>query len=67
MEHEFFAPLGMERPEKPYEELGLSNYFIFGKVMKDKKLCIQMLECLTGRHIEDITEITIEDSKKINL
>lgn len=65
MEHEFFAPLGKERPEKPYEELGLSNYFIFGKVMKDKKLCIQMLECLTGRHIEDITEITIEDSKKL--
>ena len=46
MRHEVFAPLGMDRQEKPYEELGLRNYFIFGKVMKDKNLCIQMLECL---------------------
>lgn len=65
MRHEVLANFGMERQEKPYEELGLSNYFIFGKVMNDKKLCIQMLECLIGRHIEDIIEITIEDSKKI--
>ena len=65
MRHEVLVPLGMERQEKPYEELGLSNYFIFGKVMKDKNLCKQMLECLTGRLIDDVTEITIEDSTKI--
>ena len=36
-----------------------------GKVMKDKNLCKQMLGCLTGRRIDDVTEITIEDSTKI--
>ena len=65
MEHEVLVPLGREPQTIPYEELGLSNYFIFGKVMKDKNLCKQMLECLTGRRIDDVTEITIEDSTKI--
>lgn len=51
--------------EMPYEELGLRNYFIFGKVMEDRKLCIQMLECLTGNKIEGLTKIVVENSVKI--
>lgn len=55
----------MEQLEKQYERLGLENQFIFGKVMKDKSLCIQMLECLTGNTIDDVNEITVEKFVKI--
>ena len=61
----FFAPFTMEQLEKQYERLGLENQFIFGKVMKDKSLCIQMLECLTGNTIDDVNEITVEKFVKI--
>ena len=44
MEHNNFDAYEKATTEMPYEELSLRNYFIFGKVMEDRKLCIQMLE-----------------------
>ena len=64
MEHMILAPAIRELLEKQYERLGIENNFIFGKVMQDKNLCISMLECLTGNHIDDIKEITIEKQFK---
>ena len=55
----------MKQMEKQYEGLGLENNFIFGKVMKEKSLCIGMLECLTGNQIDDINEITVEKHIKV--
>ena len=64
MEHMILAPAIRELLEKQYERLGIENNFIFGKVMQDKNLCISMLECLTGNHIDDIKEITIKKQFK---
>lgn len=66
MEHkDLKTPLTMKQMEKQYEGLGLENNFIFGKVMKEKSLCIGMLECLTGNQIDDINEITVEKHIKV--
>ena len=65
MERNNFNAYENASTEMPYEELGLRNYFIFGKVMEDQKLCIQMLESLTGNKIEGLTKIAVENSVKI--
>ena len=36
---------------KNYEELGLSDDFMFGKVMEDGDLCREVLECLLGQKV----------------
>ena len=53
-------PVDRQQLEKKYETLGIRDRFIFSKVMTDKKLCIQVLRCLTGNDIEDIGDITAE-------
>ena len=39
---------------KDYENLTLSNNFIFMKVMQDKRLCIRLLEIILNKKIRDI-------------
>ena len=58
---------------KDYENLTLSNNFIFMKVMQDKRLCIRLLEIILNKKIRDIkyqTQKEFEtapDSKGIRL
>lgn len=40
---------------KKFEELEITDDFIFGKVMQNKELCKQLLETLLGIQIDDIT------------
>lgn len=42
---------------KNYEELKLSDDFMFGKVMEDGVLCQEVLECLLGKPVGELTEI----------
>lgn len=43
--------------KKNYEELDISDDFMFGKVMEDKKLCHDTLECLLGHEIGELQEV----------
>ena len=48
----------MERkPMKEYKDLKFSDDFMFGKVMEDKELCREVLECLLGREVGELSEI----------
>ena len=42
---------------KNYEELKLSDDFMFGKVMEDGILCREVLECLLGKPIGELKEV----------
>ena len=42
---------------KNYEELRLSDDFMFGKVMEDGMLCREVLECLLGKPVGELEEI----------
>ena len=42
---------------KNYEELRLSDDFMFGKVMEDSGLCREVLECLLGKPVGELEEI----------
>ena len=42
---------------KNYEELKLSDDFMFGKVMEDGTLCREVLECLLGKPVGELTEM----------
>ena len=42
---------------KNYEELKLSDDFMFGKVMEDGALCREVLECLLGKPVGELTEM----------
>ena len=39
---------------KPFEELQFSDDFIFGKVMKDPKICAEVIECLLKIKVDHI-------------
>ena len=39
---------------KNYEELKLSDDFMFGKVMEDSGLCREVLECLLGKPVGEL-------------
>ena len=55
----------ISQPEvKPYEELRLSDDFMFWKVMLDKENCHTMLERLIGKSIESLSVITGQHSVK---
>lgn len=55
----------MSQPEaKPYEELRLSDDFMFWKVMLDKANCQTMLERLLGKSIESLSVVTGQHSVK---
>lgn len=42
---------------KNYEELKLSDDFMFGKIMEDGALCREVLECLLGKPVGELTEM----------
>ena len=52
--------------ETAYEQLDISNFFVFGKVMENPELCKEMLERLTGETIDDINEISVEKTLKVS-
>ena len=41
-------------PEESWEKLGISNDFIFGKVMRDPELCRELLETILGESIDHV-------------
>jgi len=43
--------------KRNYEELDLTDDFMFGKVMEDRELCRETLECLLGHEIGELMEI----------
>ncbi len=55
----------MEKRTKVYEELELSDDFMFAKVMRNKELCKELLEIIMGIPIADITYP--EEQKVINI
>ena len=42
---------------KSYEELKFSDDFMFGKIMEDKELCREVLECLLQEPVGELTEV----------
>ncbi|MBR1440838.1 MAG: Rpn family recombination-promoting nuclease/putative transposase [Lachnospiraceae bacterium] len=49
--------MNKQRRMKSYEELCFRDDFMFGKVMEDKDLCRDVLECLMQRPIGELTEV----------
>ena len=45
---------------KRYEELTIADDFMFGKVMEDKALCQEVLECLLGQPVGELEDVQIE-------
>ena len=45
---------------KNYENQTFSDSFMFGKVMKDRKICRRVLECLLGKPIGELKEVEPE-------
>ena len=45
---------------KRYEELTIADDFMFGKVMEDKKLCREVLECLLDHSVGELEEVQTE-------
>ena len=63
-----------QRKQKEYEELGFRDDFMFGKVMEDRELCREVLECLLQRPVGELTEVQtqrefkyVSDGKPIRL
>ena len=49
--------MSKQRAMKNYEELKFSDDFMFGKVMEDRDLCRELLECLLERPIGELKEL----------
>ena len=49
--------MSKQRVMKNYEELKFSDDFMFGKVMEDRELCREVLECLLERPIGELKEL----------
>ncbi|MCR5774157.1 MAG: Rpn family recombination-promoting nuclease/putative transposase [Lachnospiraceae bacterium] len=49
--------MSSKRAMKSYEELDFRDDFMFGKVMEDKELCREVLECLLQRPIGELKEL----------
>lgn len=45
---------------KRYEELRFTDDFMFGKVMEDKELCREVLECLLGHPVGELQDVRTE-------
>ena len=45
---------------KNYEELTITDDFMFGKVMEDKVLCHDLLECLLGQPVGELQDVQSE-------
>ena len=62
------------RTMKSYEELEFRDDFMFGKIMEDKEICREVLECLLQRPIGELQEVQtqkefkyVSDGKPIRL
>ena len=55
----------MARKCKSYEELELSDDFMFAKVMQNKALCKELLELIMGFSIADI--VYLEEQKTLDV
>ncbi len=53
-----------KRVTKSYEELEFRDDFMFGKVMEDKELCREVLECLLQRPVGELIEIQTQKEFK---
>ena len=42
---------------KRYEELTIADDFMFGKVMEDKALCREVLECLLEQPVGELEDV----------
>lgn len=51
--------------ETDYEKLTLTNDFMFGKVMQNERNCIDMLERLTGNHIDSVKTVVSQKVVKV--
>ena len=51
---------------KKYEELDITDPFIFAKVMSDKRLCKPLLESILNIKIRDIEYVDYEETKQID-
>ncbi len=49
--------MGKKKTAKSYEELKFSDDFMFGKIMEDKELCREVLECLLQQPVGELTEV----------
>ena len=46
--------------EDDYEELNITNRFMFNKVMSDAKLCSRVLQSLTGKDVSEVKSLVAE-------
>ena len=53
-----------QRLAKKFEELKFSDDFMFGKVMEDKELCREVLECLLQRPVGELREVQTQKEIK---
>ena len=49
--------MGKTKAAKSYEELKFSDDFMFGKIMEDKELCREVLECLLQQPVGELIEV----------
>ena len=49
---------------RSFEELRYRDDFMFGKVMEDKGLCREVLECLLQRPVGELTEVQTQKECK---
>lgn len=45
---------------KDYEDLTITDDFMFGKIMEDRDLCRKMLECLLDQSVGKLQEVQTE-------
>ena len=51
--------------ENDYEELDITNRFMFNKVMSDDKLCSRVLRSLTGKEVSEVKSLVSEKCLQI--
>lgn len=51
----------METGDASWEELGISNYFLFGKVMRDGELCKGLLQRILSDLVAALKDLNIPD------
>ncbi len=54
----------MEKAKKKYEELTITDDFMFGKVMRDPGRCSKLLEIILGVRIREV--VFLEDQNSLN-
>lgn len=56
--------MGKQKTMKNFEELEFRDDFMFGKVMEDKELCREVLECLLQRPVGELVDVQTQKSLK---